>query len=184
MLTVKQETVQFAAMEAPREMREKARGRDVFFSASRVDDRPYSVYTEFMESDTEIEHGDDPGDDSEVYSEFGDLEGIEDGECSPRVSIGSVSEPLDISKGQSDIWPEYSLLCSLGNPASRHCRRTTKFRHRAHCGTARFRSTTKRSSRSRVPGGRIYSAAPCPRRNRSSFSMRSRFRPSCQKIRT
>lgn len=93
-LTVAQETVQFAAMERPREMREKAGGRDVFFSASKVQDRPYSVYTEFMESDTEIdEHGDDPGDDSEVYSEFGDLEGIEDGECSPRVSIGSVGAP-------------------------------------------------------------------------------------------
>lgn len=73
-------------------MSEKARGRDMFFSASRVKDRPYSVYTEFMESDTEIEPGDDDhDDDSEVYSEFGDLEGIEDGECSPRVSIGSVS---------------------------------------------------------------------------------------------
>jgi len=65
----------------------------VFFSASRVKDRPYSVYTEFMESDTEIEQGDDHEDDSEVYSEFGDLEGIEDGECSPRVSIGSVGSP-------------------------------------------------------------------------------------------
>jgi hypothetical protein len=87
------ETVQFAAMEAPREMREKARGRDVFFSASGVKERPYSVYTEFMESDTEIEQGDDAEDDSEVYSEFGDLEGIEDGECSPRASIGSSGQP-------------------------------------------------------------------------------------------
>lgn len=72
-------------------MQEKARGRDVFFSAARVKNRPYSVYTEFMESDTEIEQGDDQEDDSEVYSEFGDLEGIEDGDCSPRISIGSVS---------------------------------------------------------------------------------------------
>jgi len=89
------ETVQFAIMERPpQEMREKARGRDVFFSAARVKDRPYSVYTEFMESDTEMEQEDDHEDDheddySEVYSEFGDLEGIEDGECSPRVSISS-----------------------------------------------------------------------------------------------
>jgi hypothetical protein len=89
-----QETVRFAAMERqPQEMREKARGRDVFFSTARVEERPYSVYTEFMESDTEIEQGDDQEDDSEVYSEFGDLEGIEEGECSPRISIGSVSSP-------------------------------------------------------------------------------------------
>ena len=90
-----QEQVQFAARERPpKEMRQKARGRDAFFSASRLKDRPYSVYTEFMESDTEIEHGDDhDDDDSEVYSEFGDLEGIDDGECSPRVSVGSVGDP-------------------------------------------------------------------------------------------
>jgi hypothetical protein len=74
-------------------MKEKARGRDMFFTAAKVKDR-FSVYTEFMESDTEIEHGDDQEYDSEVYSEFGDLEGIDDGECSPRVSIGSVRSPL------------------------------------------------------------------------------------------
>ncbi|KAK4145517.1 uncharacterized protein C8A04DRAFT_35782 [Dichotomopilus funicola] len=85
------ETIQFATMAQPQEMREKARGRDVFFAASKVKDRPYSVYTEFMESDTEIEQGDDHDDDSEVYSEFGDLEGIEDGECSPRLSLGGSS---------------------------------------------------------------------------------------------
>ncbi|EAQ92756.1 hypothetical protein CHGG_00991 [Chaetomium globosum CBS 148.51] len=85
-----QETVRFAAIERqPQEMREKARGRDVFFSTARVEERPYSVYTEFMESDTEIEQEDDHEDDSEVYSEFGDLEGIDEGECSPRISIGS-----------------------------------------------------------------------------------------------
>ncbi|KAK4105459.1 hypothetical protein N658DRAFT_482947 [Parathielavia hyrcaniae] len=87
-------TVQYAAMERPhQEMREKGRARDAFFTASRVKDRPFSVYTEFMESDTEIEHGDDHDDDSDVYSEFGDLEGIEDGECSPRASIGSSGQP-------------------------------------------------------------------------------------------
>lgn len=72
-------------------MREKARGRDIFFAVPNVKNRPNSIYTEFMESDTEIEHDDPHDDDDEVYSEFGDLEGIEDGECSPRVSIGSVS---------------------------------------------------------------------------------------------
>ncbi|AEO66067.1 uncharacterized protein THITE_2113869 [Thermothielavioides terrestris NRRL 8126] len=88
------EQVQFAAREQPRqEMQQKARSRDVFFSAAKVKHRPYSVYTEFMESDTEIEHGDDQEDDSEVYSEFGDLEGIEDGDYSPRVSIGSSGQP-------------------------------------------------------------------------------------------
>jgi hypothetical protein len=74
-------------------MKEKSRGRDLFFAAANVKDR-FSVYTEFMESDTEIQHGDDQEDDSEVYSEFGDLEGIDDGECSPRVSIGSVCSSL------------------------------------------------------------------------------------------
>ncbi|KAL2259898.1 hypothetical protein VTK26DRAFT_6267 [Humicola hyalothermophila] len=86
------ERVQFAALERPQEMREKPRGRDVFFSVAARKHRPNSVYTEFMESDTEIEHGDDQ-DDSEVYSEFGDLEGIEDGDSSPRISIGSSGQP-------------------------------------------------------------------------------------------
>lgn len=94
-------------------MREKARGRDVFFSASRVKDRPYSVYTEFMESDTEIEHEDDPEDDSEVYSEFGDLEGIEDGECSPRVSIGSVGDPPCISNGPNAVPDQNTHWCTV-----------------------------------------------------------------------
>jgi hypothetical protein len=56
-----------------------------------------------MESDTEIEHGDehdDDDDDSEVYSEFGDLEGIEDGECSPRISVGSVGDPWTLNQPQ------------------------------------------------------------------------------------
>jgi hypothetical protein len=76
-------------------MLEKSRGRDAFFSVKSAKHRPNSVYTEFMESDTEMEHG-DQDDDDEVYSEFGDLEGIEDGECSPRISVGSVSAPLDL----------------------------------------------------------------------------------------
>ncbi|KAL2129584.1 hypothetical protein VTI74DRAFT_7555 [Chaetomium olivicolor] len=86
--------VQYAALERPhQEMLEKSRGRDVFFAASRVKSRPYSVYTEFMESDTEIEQGDDDPDESEVYSEFGDLDGVDDGDCSPRISIGSSGQP-------------------------------------------------------------------------------------------
>ncbi|KAL2270148.1 hypothetical protein VTJ83DRAFT_2332 [Remersonia thermophila] len=93
------ETVQVAAAPRPypemKEMRTRSRGPGLFFGAARVRDRPNSVYTEFMESDTEIEQGDDDhDDDSEVYSEFGDLEGIqEDGECSPRISIGSSGQP-------------------------------------------------------------------------------------------
>ena len=91
-----QDHIQFAAFERPpQEMLQKSRGRDAFFSVSNAQHRPNSVYTEFMESDTEIEHGDDQ-DDDEVYSEFGDLEGIDDGECSPRISIGSVSTPLSL----------------------------------------------------------------------------------------
>lgn len=97
-LTPTQEHIRFATREQPRqEMLEKSRGREIFFSAANVKDRPTSVYTEFMVSDFEMEHDDDHDhdhdhgdDDEEVYSEFGDLEGIEDGESSPRVSIGSV----------------------------------------------------------------------------------------------
>jgi hypothetical protein len=93
-LTLSQETVHIAPPPQPmQEMKERrTRGPDLFFAAPRIKERPYSVYTEFMESDTEIEQGDDDhDDDSEVYSEFGDLEGIEEEvECSPRNSIGSV----------------------------------------------------------------------------------------------
>lgn len=88
-------------MERPQqEMLEKSRGRDAFFSVKSTKHRPNSVYTEFMESDTEMEHGDDQ-DEDEVYSEFGDLEGIEmgDGDCSPRISIGSVSARLNHRQG-------------------------------------------------------------------------------------
>ncbi|GAB1310904.1 Hyphal anastamosis 9 [Madurella fahalii] len=91
--------MRFATRERPhQEMLEKSRGREVFFSAANVKNRPNSVYTEFMESDFEMEHDDDhildlDDDDGEVYSEFGDLEGIEDGESSPRISIGSSGQP-------------------------------------------------------------------------------------------
>ncbi|KAL2123224.1 hypothetical protein VTJ04DRAFT_3679 [Mycothermus thermophilus] len=91
------ETVHIAPPPQPmQEMEERrTRGPDLFFAAPRIKERPYSVYTEFMESDTEIEQGDDDhDDDSEVYSEFGDLEGIEEEvECSPRNSIGSSGQP-------------------------------------------------------------------------------------------
>lgn len=86
------------------EMQEKGWGRDLFFSAARVKNRPYSVYTEFMESETEIEQGDDPEDDSEVYSEFGDLEGIDDGECSPRISLDSVGGLPPLVRRAQHVW--------------------------------------------------------------------------------
>ncbi|KAK4188379.1 hypothetical protein QBC35DRAFT_207030 [Podospora australis] len=75
------------------EMRQKARASQTFFSAGNARNRPNSVYTEFMESDFEMDHDehDDDEEEDEVYSEFGDLEGIEDGDCSPRVSIGGSS---------------------------------------------------------------------------------------------
>ncbi|KAK4165702.1 hypothetical protein QBC43DRAFT_27227 [Cladorrhinum sp. PSN259] len=78
------------------EMRQKAGSRDSVFAAqSSRRNRPNSVYTEFMESDFEDdrddEHDHEHNDDEEVYSEFGDLEGIEEGECSPRASIGGSS---------------------------------------------------------------------------------------------
>ncbi|KAK0673241.1 hypothetical protein QBC41DRAFT_266406 [Cercophora samala] len=86
--------VRFAPREHPQmEMREKGRARGPVFTTPAFNDRPNSVYTEFMESEAEMdhEHDDDDDDDDEVYSEFGDLEGIEDGECSPRASIGGSS---------------------------------------------------------------------------------------------
>ncbi|KAL2017507.1 hypothetical protein VTK56DRAFT_2049 [Thermocarpiscus australiensis] len=86
--------VQFAMSERPhQEMIEKPRRREGLFSTAGVNDRPNSVYTEFMMSDFEMENGDDQYDDAEVYSEFADLDGIEDGECSPRISIGSSGQP-------------------------------------------------------------------------------------------
>jgi hypothetical protein len=94
--------IQFVTRERPQqEMLEKPRARELFFSAANMKNRTNSVYTEFMESDFELEHNDDSihDDDGEVYSEFGDLEGIEDGESSPRVSIGSVG----------------AVFCSLGD---------------------------------------------------------------------
>ncbi|KAK4681745.1 hypothetical protein QC764_110130 [Podospora pseudoanserina] len=88
--------VRFAPREHPQmEMREKGRARGPVFTTPAFNDRPNSVYTEFMESEAEMGHEhddhDDDDDDDEVYSEFGDLEGIEDGECSPRASIGGSS---------------------------------------------------------------------------------------------
>lgn len=91
-----QEQIQYAPRERPpmMEMRQKAGSRESMFSSrSNVRNRPTSVYTEFMESDFEDDHDDEhddehDDDDDEVYSEFGDLEGIEEGECSPRASIG------------------------------------------------------------------------------------------------
>ncbi|KAK4172483.1 hypothetical protein QBC36DRAFT_73995 [Triangularia setosa] len=83
--------VRFAPREHPQmEMREKGRARGPVFTTPAFNDRPNSVYTEFMESEAEMDHEHDD-DDDEVYSEFGDLEGIEDGECSPRASIGGSS---------------------------------------------------------------------------------------------
>lgn len=65
------------------EMRQKTGSRvESFFSTNNVKDRPNSVYTEFMESDWEMEEDD-------IYSDMEDL--AHDDEVSPRNSIGSVS---------------------------------------------------------------------------------------------
>ena len=64
------------------EMRQKNGSRvESFFSTNNVKDRPNSVYTEFMESDWEMEEDD-------IYSDMEDL--AQDDEVSPRNSIGSV----------------------------------------------------------------------------------------------
>lgn len=60
----------------PREMMEKSRFRETFFSVKNVaPQRPDSVHTEFMETDW---------DEDDILSEF------EDGDSSPRLSMDSV----------------------------------------------------------------------------------------------
>ncbi len=80
--------MRWSTRERPRpEMCEKSRAaRDKFFSMV-PQNRPKSVHTEFMETDWEMET------ESELYSEIEDLEGVEDGDSSPRISVGSVSFP-------------------------------------------------------------------------------------------
>ncbi|KAM7219156.1 hypothetical protein V8F06_005453 [Rhypophila decipiens] len=77
--------------ERPRqEMREKGRRETLF--TSMAGNRPTSVYTEFMESDWEMEedldaHVAQEAEDEEIYSEIEDLdEAVEDGQSSPRSS--------------------------------------------------------------------------------------------------
>ncbi|KAM7208058.1 hypothetical protein V8F20_001604 [Naviculisporaceae sp. PSN 640] len=82
--------------ERPRqEMCEKGRRETLFTSMASMKNRPRptSVYTEFMESDWEMEEDPDahvtrePEDDEEIYSEIEDLdEVVEDGQGSPRSS--------------------------------------------------------------------------------------------------
>jgi hypothetical protein len=68
-------------------MLEKSR-HETFFSMASARTRPtsgyQSVHTEFMETDWEME---------DDYSEIEDLDGLEDGESSPRISVGSVGPP-------------------------------------------------------------------------------------------
>lgn len=78
-----------------REMREKVGLRESFFGArSRsAERRPKSVHTEFMETDWEMEESEADSDvDSEIEDEVAC--GLEDGESSPRISVGSVSSFL------------------------------------------------------------------------------------------
>ncbi len=183
-LTMAQAQVQYVAQERPRqEMQEKARGRTCSSRPRGSRTGPSPVYTEFMESDTEIEHGDDRDDDSEVYSEFGDLEGIEDGECSPRISVGSVpiisSTRFQLAVAAGALKGGRKLTSnSPASPALRPSRPTTKRKHHGRCKTAASCSTKTRSSRLRGPGDLICSAAPCRQRNPSSSSMHSPSRPS------
>lgn len=68
---------QTVAERPPREMMEKSRFRETFFSLKSVaSQRPDSVHTEFMETDWE---------EDDILSE------LDDGEASPRLSLDSVS---------------------------------------------------------------------------------------------
>lgn len=79
-------------------MREKPGARTSLFSTHSVDQRPVSVHTEFMGTDWEMEESEaeieiESDIDSEDSSDIeDDVEcGLEDGESSPRISVGSVS---------------------------------------------------------------------------------------------
>lgn len=71
-------------------MCEKGRRETLFTSMASMKNRPTSVYTEFMESDWEMEEDPDAHvapepEDEEIYSEIEDLdEAVEDGQSSPR----------------------------------------------------------------------------------------------------
>jgi len=74
-------------------MREKGRRDTLFTSMANLKNRPASVYTEFMESDWEMEDDHDghpraarEPEDEEIYSDIEDLdEAVEDdGQSSPR----------------------------------------------------------------------------------------------------
>jgi hypothetical protein len=95
-----QDQVRWATPRPPpqKEMREKPGTRASLFSNQSVEHRPKSVHTEFMGTDWEMEDSDEESDvdsviESEIYSEIeDDVEcGLEDGENSPRISVGSVS---------------------------------------------------------------------------------------------
>ncbi|KAK0618120.1 hypothetical protein B0T17DRAFT_609280 [Bombardia bombarda] len=79
--------IRFSTRERPpMEMREKSRAPESFFSRASVQSRTNSVHTEFMETDWEME-------DDEIYSDMEDLDGPDDGDTSPRISVGSSGQP-------------------------------------------------------------------------------------------
>ncbi|KAK3394681.1 hypothetical protein B0H63DRAFT_555863 [Podospora didyma] len=79
------EHIHFPTREHPHiEMCEKSRGCESFFAVPATAlKRTNSVHTEFMETDWE----------EDAYSEIEDLEGVDDGEISPRMSVGSSGQP-------------------------------------------------------------------------------------------
>lgn len=100
MLTMIQDQTRWATPRPlpQREMREKPGNRRSLFSNHSVENRPKSVHTEFMGTDWELEESESEDGseiDSEGHSEIeDDVEcGLEDGESSPRISVGSVSSP-------------------------------------------------------------------------------------------
>ncbi|KAK0656675.1 hypothetical protein B0T16DRAFT_42789 [Cercophora newfieldiana] len=79
-----------------REMREKPGNRTSLFSNRSVGPRPKSVHTEFMGTDWEMEEDSEVSEiDSDGHSDIeDDVEcGLEDGESSPRISVGSSGQP-------------------------------------------------------------------------------------------
>ncbi|KAK3329664.1 hypothetical protein B0H66DRAFT_34043 [Apodospora peruviana] len=95
------EHIRFTMDERPRQMEMREKGRretfQAFTMAASAKNRPNSVHTEFMESDWEMDDedkSDDMHEDDQIYSEFEDLdEPVEDGQSSPRVSVGSSGQP-------------------------------------------------------------------------------------------
>ncbi len=150
-----QDHVRWATPRPHEEMREKPRLRSSLFSTRGVGKRPKSVHTEFMETDWEMEESDPESEVSEIEDDVECGLELEDGENSPRISVGSVR----LLHFLPVIYTAYSLLSySLASPVLQRFHPMMRFRRQGRCGLGgHFRSTTANPSRLRDLGGPISS---------------------------